>query len=135
MSYMETHATLDAAIAHVLSDVYGHNHIERDEDTGGYVTSVDTVSGDVVMWTYENGLESVGADDWTRLMEPYEVICEPVHVRWHFPQLEEFESGKYDALTLEFVMVDRYPDESEGESYDDEMFDPTVGYIYALHVY
>ena len=138
MGYMATHDTLDAALRHILSDTYGHNNVERETDdngepTGRYVTSVDATGtmSDTVMWTYDGGLESPGGDDHTRLMDPYETICEPDHLRWHFPQVEEFERGEHSALTFAFVLVDSYP----GDDDDLDMFDPTVGYIYELYVY
>lgn len=136
MTYKVVHDTLDDALKHILSDIYGHDTVEREFDYAGehvgYVTFNGSIpSGDPVLWTHEDGLEDPGGDDHTPLMEPHEVICDPAHLRHHFDQVEEFENGEYSALGFVFAEVHAYLDEDTNEGADD----PCVGYIYELHIY
>lgn len=140
MTYATTHDTLDDALDHILSDIHGHNIVEPETNdngdrTGRYVTSTDATASiaDHVMWTDDGGLESPGGTDHTPLMEPCEVIDSAKHLRYHFGEtIDEFEKGEHQALAFAFVLVDAYPDEDDGETWEDDL---CIGYIYELHIY
>ena len=136
MTYKTGHDTLDAALAHVLDSANGHNTISHGDELDGapFITwSAASIGEDVLMVDDNGDLEDVpeGWTDRSWILHPSEFF-EPYHLRYHFDEVGAFERGERSELVIDWVMVDRYPDEEDGETWED---DRAVGHVYGITVY
>lgn len=136
MTHKAGHDTLDEALAHVLDSANGHNTISHGDEMDGapFITwgSVSTCE-EVLMVDDAGQLEGV-PDGWTDrswVLDPSEFF-EPHHLRHHFDEVGAFERGEHSELVIDWVRVDSYPDEEDGETWGD---DRTVGHVYGVIVY
>lgn len=134
MTYEAIHDTLDAALEYVLDSANSHDMIECDDAYGApFVTTASSQPGDVLMVDDDGNLENVPAEwlDRSWILCPSEFF-EPHHLRHHFSEIGAFERGEFSALVIDWRMVEAYPDESEGETWDDDLM---VGHVYGIVAY
>ena len=94
--------------------------IERVTPPSGeyYIVTDDVGDVDDVYWTYEGGLDFMGAKGfgYSRLFESYESVINGSQLEWHFPDLGEIEDDEeVYAYRLEWhIVYDDYSEESAG---------------------
>ena len=105
--------------------------IERADVPSGeyYIVTEDIGDIDDVYWTYEGGLDFVGAKgfEYSRLLDSYEDVVNGSQLEWHFPDLGEIDDDEeVYAYRLEWHVV-----------YDLDQDDPDednlVGWCMTLH--
>ena len=135
MTYKAGHGTLDAALRHALDSVNSHNMIEYGDDTDGapFITCDASLPGDTLMIDDDGNLENIPAE-WTDdswILDPSEFF-EPHHLRHYFAEINAFERGELSALAIDWRMVEAYPDEPEGETWEDVRL---IGHVYGIVAY
>lgn len=133
---MTFHATLEDALQDIANRSFDESALVTPTDNG-YLVENDwntCIADDVVMWTYNGGLELPrNISDHSPLHEPCEFYDSSEHVRYNLSNaVADLESGLPVAFT--YLVVSTYPECERDECWDEcecDFSDLTTGWILA----
>lgn len=124
------YATLTEALADIARRSFYESATVTPNEDGSYTVEDDAAYiDDVVMWTYDGGMELPhGALDYSRVHEPAEYYDAAAHVEYNLPgAVDTLREGR--AVHFVYVIVDAYPEsEEDSADYADGYYDATIGW-------
>lgn len=125
-----TYATLAEALADIAGRSFYESATVTPNDDGSYTVKDDAgYIDEIVMWTYEDGMElPYGALDYSRVHQPAEFYETAAHVEYNLPgAVDTLKEGK--AIHFTYVVVEAYPETPEDAAdYEAGIYDGTIGW-------